>query len=103
VLLEQGVGFAFTYNGLPVEAVGLLAGGLMARTFPPPAFAVWVQQLKAAAPMDRDRQLRLLFMKIYERIRWYDPGLDDTNPAVQQIPMIAAIPGSGLIDVLEQL
>lgn len=92
VFLEQGVGFAFTYNGLAIPQVGLLAGGVVALKFGPPpltSFENWVtnlQGLKQTNPAEFDQNVRLLFMDIYGCIRWYDTTADNVQPSTQQIP-----------------
>jgi hypothetical protein len=91
VFLEQGIGFAFTYNGLPVPQLGLLTGGVGLISFGPflTDFKGWVsdlQGLMTTDPATFDQKVRTYFMQIYERIRWYDPSVDKVTPKAQQIP-----------------
>ena len=77
VLLEQGIGFAYSYEGIfPPLASGL-------------ANSVGATPRSILDPV----QGRLMFHEIYQRIRWFDPANDHVaNPNVQQFPAI----GSGI-------
>ena len=76
VILEQGLGFAFTYNGLDVGPRILLAG----------VYADPAHPLVAAGFIARnDADTRQFFRGIYERIRFYSYGYAGSVPP-QQIP-----------------
>jgi hypothetical protein len=74
VILEQGIGFAYSYEGL----------------FPPLAAGVAVG-VGATVPGNilDPVQVRLMFQQVYQRIRWFDPTNDHVASAtVQQFPGI---------------
>jgi hypothetical protein len=85
IILEQGFGFAFSYDGIAIERpdrLGLLALGLnliLDSTF---------ESVAAGVTDRRSRQYELavrnFFDRIYATIRWYDPDIDGAN--VQQFP-----------------
>lgn len=77
VVLEQGLGFAFTYNGLKMHERGLLSGPYMLRGS---VSLSTVQGFIAG----NDPDVRAFFHHIYECIRWYSYGYSGTPP--QQIP-----------------
>lgn len=85
VFLEQGTGVLFSYDGLDVKDVALLAGGV--RVFNPREINDQRRALESLRNTDRiaaDRKVRQLFHQIYERLRWYDDILIKAN--VQQVP-----------------
>lgn len=81
VILEQGLGFAFTYNGLKAPDRTLLGGA-------------YLTTANAALYLDfmngDDSAIREVFRSIYERIRYYTYGVEDTSTLRQQIPTDAA-------------
>ena len=85
VFLEQGSGVLFSYDGLDAGQIALLGGGV--RAFNPEDINDKKNELtalRASNPVAADRAVRLLFHKIYERIRWYEDPLIKAN--VQQVP-----------------
>jgi hypothetical protein len=81
VILEQGLGMAFSYGGLPRALA--LAIGVALGVDPPASFDAI--------------QLRLMFQQIYQKIRWFEPNDDHVASAmVQQVPGKETPPGSGI-------
>ncbi len=95
VFLEQGIGFAFTYDGLPIDdlvrlcaAVGVIGPTKMEEK------KTELDGLLKSDPAKLDREKRMLFQHIYEKIRWYDTNLDKIKAGVdvQQVPGVPAAP-----------
>lgn len=80
VVLEQGLGMAFSYGGLPRHLLAALTGGL--------GFA---SDVPTALTGD-ELSVRALFHKIYQRIRLYDPSVDDVT-AARDVPQLPGDPG----------
>jgi hypothetical protein len=78
VVLEQGLGFAFTYNGLAFPDRAKLAGAYGGALSP---------LVTAGFVAGTDAQVRQFFRTIYERIRFYSYGFAPGTPAPQQIPV----------------
>jgi len=104
VFFEHGIGFAFTYGGLPAPAIPALAAGLgllgdnvlIIENFLRKVADLETQLLaaKAVDEMQYDALVRTLFSRIYEKIRWFNPPIDDTRADVQQIPVSATAGGA---------
>jgi hypothetical protein len=80
VVLEQGLGMAFSYGGLPRHLLAALTVGL--------GFA---SDVPTALTGD-ELSVRALFHKIYQRIRLYDPSVDDVT-AARDVPQLPGDPG----------
>jgi hypothetical protein len=95
VVLEQGIGLAFTYNGLRPNEIALLVGGLE-RSRDPGGLEKDLKTKKSTAPVAYDTQVRTLFHTgVYPAIAWYSDDTDEVNKkTVGQIPAGTAAPKS---------
>jgi hypothetical protein len=88
VLFEQGVGFAFSYEGIlrPIDIVRFATGmGVVGLTFT--LELIRLNQERRTSPDLYDAHVRTLFHEIYEALQYYDKSVDKmTADRVQQIP-----------------
>ncbi len=95
VFLEQGTGVLYSYAGLQPADLANLAGAV--GLFNPRRIRDKrreLRELQRSDPARFDREVRLMFHEIYDKIRWYQTLWDRTRPDVQQVPDKVGAPAS---------